>query len=262
MMPEMDGVETAGIIRKIDRYADTPVIALTANDLRGMRDLYIEKGFQDYLSKPISPEALDEIIKKQLTGTAAGEPETGSPAGRRGVTPAEADGAEQPGHGLPAPYSLEIESRRLDKLNHYRAAFEMSTPLSADAEYFARFAAFVASLDVPDCLRDAKTLLAEAGQDGDARAIRGALPAFCENMAAEHKKKISNEKTTNVSFILQSLKEALRAGDGGAAGKIVTGLGGLNLDAGERELYFKLYDLLMEDNAETALETIERYKVV
>ena len=58
------GSETRSYNR--DLRQQIPIIALTANALRGMRELYLEKGFQDYLSKPISPEALDEIITKYL----------------------------------------------------------------------------------------------------------------------------------------------------------------------------------------------------
>jgi len=74
MMPEMDGIETAAVIRKIDGYADIPIVALTANALRGMRELYLEKGFQDYLSKPISPEALDKVINKWLNNPTPNSP--------------------------------------------------------------------------------------------------------------------------------------------------------------------------------------------
>ena len=66
MMPGMDGIETTTAIRKIEGYANTPIIALTANAMRGMKEFYLEKGFQDYLLKPISPEALDKVINRFL----------------------------------------------------------------------------------------------------------------------------------------------------------------------------------------------------
>jgi signal transduction histidine kinase/CheY-like chemotaxis protein len=244
MMPEMDGVETMTAIRKINGYAHTPIVALTANALRGMRELYLEKGFQDYLSKPINLKALDEIINKLLNKQRSGDTDT----------------------PLSAPYSLEIEARRLDKLNHYLAAFEMSktsTGLEIDTEYYRRFSSLVKSFDtLPANLQADKVLLIEAGQNENAQKIREILPAFCENIAAMRQKKASTENATaGLILILQRLKKAIKDGDTASAGKIVTELGTKSLTPVERELYFKLYDLLMDDNTEQALETIDRYGV-
>jgi CheY-like chemotaxis protein len=70
MMPEMDGIEASAIIHKIEGYTNTPIIALTANDMQGMKEFYLENGFQDYLSKPINPETLykvlDELMGKEM----------------------------------------------------------------------------------------------------------------------------------------------------------------------------------------------------
>ena len=66
MMPEMDGVEALGHIRKIDGYESIPVVAVTANAIRGVRDEFIAKGFQDYLSKPIEVDRLENILKRNL----------------------------------------------------------------------------------------------------------------------------------------------------------------------------------------------------
>ena len=63
MMPEMDGIETLKKMKE-ERIIDknTPVIALTANAIAGAREMYMEKGFWDYLSKPIAPEEMEEVI--------------------------------------------------------------------------------------------------------------------------------------------------------------------------------------------------------
>ena len=68
MMPNMSGVETLDILRKIERVSGfyIPVIALTANAVPGMRTKYLDSGFDDYLSKPIDREELDRIIKEYL----------------------------------------------------------------------------------------------------------------------------------------------------------------------------------------------------
>jgi CheY-like chemotaxis protein len=68
MMPEMDGVETTAAIRALDRdYAkQMPIIALTANAISGMKEMFLEKGFNDYLAKPIEIPKLDEIMGKWI----------------------------------------------------------------------------------------------------------------------------------------------------------------------------------------------------
>jgi len=64
MMPGMDGIEAAAIIRKHD--ADVPVIALTANALVGMKEMFINSGFSDFLSKPIDIFKLNDILERWI----------------------------------------------------------------------------------------------------------------------------------------------------------------------------------------------------
>ncbi len=64
MMPVMDGMEATGIIRRTD--TKTPIIALTANAISGVREMYLTNGFTDYLSKPIDIIKMDKILKDHL----------------------------------------------------------------------------------------------------------------------------------------------------------------------------------------------------
>ena len=63
-MPEMDGIRTLQILKKLDGYDIPPVIALTANAMNGMREMYLENGFNDYLAKPINTAELNRIVIK------------------------------------------------------------------------------------------------------------------------------------------------------------------------------------------------------
>lgn len=67
-MPGMDGVECLQRMRErgILEGSGTRVIALTANAVSGAREFYLERGFDDYLSKPIQGEKLEEIICQYL----------------------------------------------------------------------------------------------------------------------------------------------------------------------------------------------------
>lgn len=68
LMPEMSGTETLDIIKKIERIDGyyIPVVVLTANAFTGMKEKYLNIGFEDYLSKPIDKYELDRILKKYL----------------------------------------------------------------------------------------------------------------------------------------------------------------------------------------------------
>jgi len=56
----MDGVETTKILRE-EGY-DSPVVALTANAISGMKDFFIENGFNDFVSKPIDLRQLNQVL--------------------------------------------------------------------------------------------------------------------------------------------------------------------------------------------------------
>jgi CheY-like chemotaxis protein len=66
MMPVMDGVEAVHLIREIDTdYAkNIPIIALTANAIVGCEEMFLENGFQDFISKPIDIAVLDVAVNK------------------------------------------------------------------------------------------------------------------------------------------------------------------------------------------------------
>jgi len=66
MMPEMDGVETLKRLKEMNLPAETKIVVLTANAISGARERYIAKGFDDYLSKPIDVNALENILSKYL----------------------------------------------------------------------------------------------------------------------------------------------------------------------------------------------------
>jgi signal transduction histidine kinase/DNA-binding NarL/FixJ family response regulator/HPt (histidine-containing phosphotransfer) domain-containing protein len=77
MMPGMDGVEATRIIRDLGgRFRDLPIIALTANVVSGMREMFLENGFSDCLSKPIEMSRLEDVLKNWI-----GEAKRESPSG-------------------------------------------------------------------------------------------------------------------------------------------------------------------------------------
>ncbi|MBR5425224.1 MAG: response regulator [Clostridiales bacterium] len=68
MMPDLDGIDTLRIIRQMDDeyFRTVPVVALTANAVSGVREMFFKEGFQDYVSKPIELAQLEKSLKSNL----------------------------------------------------------------------------------------------------------------------------------------------------------------------------------------------------
>jgi CheY-like chemotaxis protein len=83
-MPEMDGFEATAVIRDPESKVlnhKVPIIAMTANAMKGDREQCIEAGMDDYLSKPVKKEDLSMVLAKRLKSEALGQ--------KAGETPAE-----------------------------------------------------------------------------------------------------------------------------------------------------------------------------
>lgn len=66
MMPNMDGYETAGIIRQNENLKNLPVIAVTAKAMTGDREKCIEAGASDYITKPVDIDQLLSLLRVWL----------------------------------------------------------------------------------------------------------------------------------------------------------------------------------------------------
>lgn len=68
-MPGMDGIETLNQMKQLTDFpaAKTAVIALTANAFSGAREMYINAGFTDYLTKPVDGKSLENVLETYLS---------------------------------------------------------------------------------------------------------------------------------------------------------------------------------------------------
>jgi CheY-like chemotaxis protein len=66
MMPDMDGYDTMRAIRKLSKFRQLPIIALTAKAMKGDREKCIEAGASDYISKPVDTEQLLAMLRVWL----------------------------------------------------------------------------------------------------------------------------------------------------------------------------------------------------
>ena len=63
-MPEMDGYTTTRAIRKMpEPYCNIPIVALTADAMKGDREKCLEAGMNKYISKPFRLEEIDEVLR-------------------------------------------------------------------------------------------------------------------------------------------------------------------------------------------------------
>jgi CheY-like chemotaxis protein len=197
MMPEMDGVEATRAIRnmKEERGRTMPILALTANAVTGMREMFLENGFNDFLSKPIETDRLDVALKKWIpeskrqnvmvniakTLFSAESPETALPA-IAGVD--VATGLARIG-GSPERYLELLEMFRRDA----QADFALLEKEPDDASLRA-FTTLVHALKNvlanigANRLSQAAALLEKAGRAADNSAIRDTLPPFREELVA------------------------------------------------------------------------------
>jgi PAS domain S-box-containing protein len=64
MMPDIDGIETTKMIRELGY--DRSIVALTANAVAGQADVFLNNGFDDFISKPVDVRQLNAILNKHI----------------------------------------------------------------------------------------------------------------------------------------------------------------------------------------------------
>ncbi len=71
-MPDMDGYETTRAIRNLEKAnRRIPIVAMTAHAVRGDRESCLEAGMDDYISKPVKMELLEDVLNRWIHGSPA-----------------------------------------------------------------------------------------------------------------------------------------------------------------------------------------------
>ena len=65
-LPELDGVEICKQLRKIEKFKDVPMIAVTSFAMKGDKERILNAGFNEYISKPIRVQEFRELVKSYL----------------------------------------------------------------------------------------------------------------------------------------------------------------------------------------------------
>jgi signal transduction histidine kinase/CheY-like chemotaxis protein/HPt (histidine-containing phosphotransfer) domain-containing protein len=279
MMPGMDGIEAAAAIRAQEaerNEKNVPVIALTANAVSGMKEMFLEKGFSDYLSKPIEIAKLDEMMSRWIPA----EKQIKTGRGIKRETFSGESGILIPGvdtkKGINMTGGTEAGYRKVLS-QFYKDALER-LPVFADPPG-GNLAAFTAqahavksaagTIGAAKVSAEAAALEA-AGKAGDAAAVREGLPRFHEHL------------TELVGGIGRALEEQSGGGDtqpgrGGAAAdyfsalraalearnmketdRLLAEMEGLSLGAKDREAVTVLADKILMGEYQGAVDELDR----
>jgi two-component system sensor histidine kinase/response regulator len=170
-MPEMDGLEATRAIRaKQDGILNSavPIVAMTARAMSGDREMCLDVGMDDYITKPVSPAAVSRVLEKWLA-----KPD---PAGDMSPAPSSAGTASPPGQGHSGSSGVPVflETALLDRLDGDRA-LARNIAIEFLKEIPKRIEALQAHLDSGD----AKTI------EREAHTIKGASATVgCEALRA------------------------------------------------------------------------------
>ncbi|MDR1058641.1 MAG: response regulator [Treponema sp.] len=256
MMPGMDGIETAKAVRALEGeyFQKLPIVVLTANAITGMRDMFLEMGFNDYISKPIEIVKLDEIIarwipgKKQIkSGGIKRETFNGNPGilipgvdPRKGIA---MTGGTEAGYRKVLAQFYKDAAERLPVF----AALPPETGLAAFTTHAHALKSAAGTIGAADVSAEAAALEA-AGKAGDMQTIRGTLPGFHEHLA---------RLTAEIGKVLEEAREekggSVQAGDGGRVLSLLTAL-----RTALEEKSMKRIDKLLEEMEGLSLGAKER----
>ena len=209
-MPEMDGPTAAKAIRELPgRVSRTPIIALTANAMKGHRDEYLAVGMNDYVTKPIDPPTFFAAISRVCTtfetmDREAGDEDTGAGAAprlhlgqeemnmdNRNATSAVATGPEQGPSNAPSEADSGLplfDEAKLVALKQVLSEDELHEVLACIPDEGAK------------CLNEMKAAIA-AGDLDSARRAAHSLKGMASNFGASRLEAIARDIERNAPSI-------------------------------------------------------------
>jgi PAS domain S-box-containing protein len=198
-MPGLDGLETTQRIRAMggedDYYRQVPIIALTANAVSGVKEMFLASGFNDYLAKPIDTVKLNAVLAKWL------------PKNKQLGTAIQFQNTPEPGNAATADSvkieGLDVQKGVLRSSGSMELYWDTLTVFCADAREkiaeienclktgnLSLYTTFVHALKSAAAnigaaaLSETAKILEEAGTAGDSAAIERLTPAFMAALEA------------------------------------------------------------------------------
>ena len=131
MMPDMDGIDTTVAIRAMgEKYHSLPIIALTANAIGGVREMFKVEGLDDFLAKPVELTKLNAMLKKWIPKDKQTKSVQLAPTGESGIIISGVDtqtgivnsgGTPEAYNEILAIYAADCENRLIDMTNYHKA---------------------------------------------------------------------------------------------------------------------------------------------
>jgi CheY-like chemotaxis protein len=281
MMPEMNGIETTAAIRAIEGeyFKTVPIIALTANAVSGMREIFLQSGFNDFLSKPIEISKLNEIIERWIPKEKRANAARNSKPVPAAETALEIEGLDT-SRGLASTggtmegYVRVLETYCRDaakRLEILSGAPDGTCAASIITQVHALKSAS-ASIGADEISHMAAEL-EKAGKNGDADFISAELALFRESLSgligrirpalAEYIRNARNgaysgDSGSGYQETLSRLRNALLAEDIGEADTLLEELEAMPIDSKTKDLLSAAADLTLTSEFTGAAGMIER----
>jgi CheY-like chemotaxis protein len=186
MMPGMDGMEATRAVRAMpeERYRTMPVVALTANAVSGMREMFLANGFNDFLSKPIEVPKLDALLRKWIPDAKRRklplDDDTGS--GGNGNGNGEQSGERDAGSLIPAIAGLDAAAGIARIGGSQRRYLDLLTVFRKDAQAAAALLAREPDAASPETAGG--EILARTPAEGSGQSPDSSLRAFITQVHA------------------------------------------------------------------------------
>jgi CheY-like chemotaxis protein len=196
MMPVMDGIQAAAEIRSLEGayFRQVPIIALTANAIAGMREMFLRNGFNDYLAKPIELTKLNDVMERWIPQEKRLKPRDGRPVKTvfrdvkvhgldiaRGIS--LTGGTETEYQDILALYCRDCDERLTLLSQFARRDRPAPEDLLAFTIQVHALKSASASIGAPE-ISEKAALLEKAGKDGDLGAIQEGLAGFIGDLGA------------------------------------------------------------------------------
>jgi HPt (histidine-containing phosphotransfer) domain-containing protein len=230
----MDGVETTAIIRQMGgKFADIPIVALTANAVHGAKEMFLANGFNDFVSKPINSAELAGVLVKWLPPQKVQQ--KSKEDNRRAVLEKEAQLRQK------AIVTFVKENRdTFDKIKallscgDIKTAHRVAHTLKSNAGYLGKIELQNAAASLEDSLGNEPATYSQEQLDVFERGLSAALREF-EPIAREiesNKPKAVEIDTQRIYALLAEIEPLLENNDFGAVNYVeelqgIAGMGAL-----------------------------------
>jgi len=267
MMPDMDGIETTRALRNMG-YKH-PIVALTANAIKGMRELFHQSGFDGFVSKPINQSRLDSYLQRfvaqkqpQHVRDAAAEVFARDASPR--ATPSDIKATSNVNPDLMRHFVTDAQ-KAIGAINDFLA---QASPSEADFKSLTiaahSMSSALAAIDQSPLAASAKTLEATARAhdmgaiEGQASALVAALETIVGDAALGIPSpdsitiKNSPEDTANITKQLEILHTACNDWDLEAAEKAITAILSTKIDTNAHDAVHQIKSELLRGDFDAA----------